>query len=521
MLKEFHPKITIKRAMKLKLIKLNYLILGAVFVFFTGCSQNKLLIESTDLPIERLRKEIGQIANNPAFSNAFWGIAIQSTQTGEFIYQHNENKGFLPASNMKLFTTAAALVKLGPDFSYETDIFLNGKMTTSGKFQGDLIIRGSGDPSIGSRYLQLPNGVQKLREFRSWARSLKNEGISIIEGNIIGDDNYLSDQPLGFGWSWDDEAEWYAAQISALTLHDNCVDILFAPGDSLNDLAGYQIFPKTRYAIIHNYVKTVPANEAEGIHFSRKRGTNELSFYGTIPGNGQPLRKRFTIENPTSFFVAVFKDILANEGIHVQGNALDIDELTDYCYDADDSSRMIQHLSPPLKDILQTVNKKSQNLWTELLLRTLGAEFGENGSSRQGIQAVKSFLKRTGIDPNTISIADGSGLSRHNLVSPLQIITLLRYIRRHQFGEAFYNSLPVAGLDGTLKRRMLGTNAQEKVRAKTGTLNHVKALSGYIQSKDNEEFVFSIIANNYTVPTAMAVNLQDLICERLANFQRK
>lgn len=493
----------------------------SLFFLLAGCSQRQVVLRETVSPEAALHREVSQLLSAPAFANGHWGAAIQSLETGEFLYLQNENKSFLPASNMKLFTTATAISKLGPDYVFETGVYFRGEIDSAGTLQGDLVVRGVGDPSIGGRYTEsnAPDRMEVV--FREWAQKLKSKGIQAIAGNIVGDDNYFVDKPLGFGWSWDDESEWYAAQISALSFNDNCMDIVFYPAETTGARASYELYPATDYVTVNSQVVTVRDGLEKGIFFNRKRASNHVTITGSISEERSKVTDWFSVENPTGFFTAVLKKVLVEQGLSVTGDAFDIDSLKNYQYVLADSTLLLRHVSPPLREIIKTINKESQNLWTELLLWTLGAKFRGVGDDQHGIEVVKSFLAGIGIDRNLIGIADGSGLSRHNLVTPMQVITLLRYMRTHENSQYYYDSLPIAGVDGTIRRRMVGTLAENNVHAKTGYINRVRALSGYVDTKDDEAIVFSLITNNYMVPTSMANNIQDQICERLANFSRK
>ena len=496
-------------------------VVALIILLTVGCSQRPSVQLETESPRDRLQRELTEIFEFPAFANAFWGVAIQSLQTGEYLYLRNANKGFIPASNMKLLATAVALVKLGPDFVYQTDIFLNGQKISDERLVGDLVVRGSGDPGIGGHFVNSGKRDAMLQIFKEWAGEIKNKGIKTIEGHLVGDDNCFSDQVLGHGWAWNDESEWYAAQNTALSFNDNCLDLYISPADSIGKLATIETFPRTNYVQITNEVFTVENNQQTHVYFERVRGTNKLMVSGSIAINSNTIKDHATIENPTLYFVSVFKDVLVNEGLEVKGQAFDIDDLAGYNYHPSDSNRIIRHTSPPLSELIKKTNKDSQNLWAELLLRTLGRQFNGVGSYPRSIEVIKTFLSQIGIDPEMTAISDGSGLSRLNLLSPLQVITILRYLYRHPHFEVFYNSLSVAGVDGTLRGRMRGTLAENNIRAKTGTLNRVKALSGYLTTRDGEDLVFSMTCNNYTVPTSMVSNMQDLVCERLANFSKR
>ena len=486
-----------------------------LFLFINGCTYFKPLQRSQS-SLEKLRSDLDDIFNDPSFANAYWGVMIQSLKNGEYLYSRNPHKNFIPASNMKLFTTAAALIKLGPEFRYQTKFYISGPIDGSGFLNGDLIIVGSGDPTITSRYY---NG-EITKPLELWADSLIARNIVAISGDIIGDDNYFEDEIMGEGWAWDYQSDWYAAQISALSFNDNCLDIYLTPGDSIGSVAKYQLLPDTEYVKIINQVTTVRKGLEREITFNRKLGTNLVAIKGAIAINSPPIRDWFSVENPTLFTTTIFKQILEQKGIHVSGNCCDIDELEGYLSKKDSAHLIFRYFSPPLWEIIEATNKVSQNLYAELLLRTLGAYFRGVGDARHGIEVVKEFLQDIGINTEQYLMYDGSGLSRLNMITPAQVVKLLRFMRNSIHSDYFYKSLPIAGVDGTIKNRMKQTAAEGNVRAKTGYVGHVRALSGYITTNDNEELAFSIIANNYSVPTSMANLIQDLVCERLANFSR-
>ncbi|MFZ5515077.1 MAG: D-alanyl-D-alanine carboxypeptidase/D-alanyl-D-alanine endopeptidase [Candidatus Zhuqueibacterota bacterium] len=481
----------------------------------TTCS-NLTHIRKNSSQIDILRNDLDAFFNEPQFANAHWGVVIQSLKNSEYIYQRNAHKNFIPASNMKLFTTAATLAKLGPDYTYATKFYINGSIDSTGALHGDVIIRGSGDPSISGRYYD----GHVTRPLEMWADSLRSHGITRIEGQIIGDDNYFDDEIMGEGWAWDYQSDWYAAQISALSFNDNCIDVLFLPGINPGDAAKYQLVPDTDFARITNRVATVRPGLEQDISFLRKPGTNDVVMTGAIALNSSVQKNWFSVENPTLFTITAFAKILTDRGIALTGECRDIDDIPDYEYLAISENLLFQVSSVPLHAIITTINKVSQNLYAELLLRTLAAYFKECGSAKCGIDVVKEFLAEAGISPDEFLMYDGSGLSRLNMVTPMQIVKLLKYMRKHPHGEYFYNSLPVAGVDGSLKNRLKQTAAEGNVRAKTGFVGHTRSLSGFVTTADGEELAFSMIANNFTVPTSLANLIQDQVCERLANFSR-
>lgn len=499
-------------------------------------------------PYDRLKSEIEKLVqSNPNLDNAFWGIAIQSLESGKYIYLENNNKGLVPASNQKLFTTAVALEKLGPDFQYHTDVILSGFFENDSTFVGDVILRGSGDPSISGRF----NDGRITETLEAWADSIRAKGISIIEGNIVGDDNVFADEPLGNGWEVSEEPYWYSAQISGLSLNDNCIDISVSPAAKAGDPAIYEITPNTGYVNVTNNIETVAKGTATvPIDFDRKRGTNEITLTGSIAVQSAPYRSWITINNPTLFTATVFREILGGKGVAVAGKAVDIDDLEDYRYaqpvapdsipnltkkpDCDTlpapgdtllqsgircSYPVARFTSLKLGTLIEIVNKNSQNFYAEQIFRTVGRLIDSSGSSDHAARVEREFLKeKVLLNVDKIVISDGSGLSRLNQVSPSDIINLLKHMHRHAHADAFKASLAVAGVDGSLKYRMVGTAAAGNVKAKTGYIDRVRTLSGYVTTQDGEELVFSLMCNGFTVPKHEVEKIQDTICKLLAEF---
>ncbi len=483
-------------------------------LIFTGCSYHPHVLSKSS-SISRLQNELDLVFSDPSIAHAQYGVAIKSLANGEIIYFHNARKAFVPASNLKLLTAAVALLDLGPQYQFHTDLYTDGKLGQNGVWDGDLVLAGTGDPTLGSG-LQTNNSTAV---FESFADSLKKKGIKKISGRIIGDDNYFDDEPLGAGWAWDYQSDCYAAQISALSFNGNCLSLVITPADS-GQTATITTVPPTDYVQITNNLTTIDEGNTK-INVHRVRMQNKVICNGHIARSDNNIRAAVTVENPTQFSVFVLKEVLARSGITVTGDAVDIDELNDYQYCRKTAAMIARQESPPLQQIITTMLKKSKNLYAELLLRAVGKNNFGVGNAAAGAIALCQALTEMGIDTTQISLMDGSGLSRKDFVTPMSIITLLTFMHRHPFAKIFYDSLPIAGVDGTLEKRMIGTAAAGNVHAKTGTLDFVKALSGYVTSKDGEEFAFSILINNYTVSHSIANRIQDTVCERLANFVRR
>ncbi len=481
----------------------------------TTKTKNDSLLLSSYSTISELGDQLDDIFNDNSFRNANWGVVIQSLENGEYFYKRNEDKFFVPASNLKLFTSASGLLLLGSDYRFSTNIFLNGYQSGSTLY-GDLVIQGRGDPTISGRFYN--NDINYV--FDTWIDSLLDMGVTNIKGNIVGDDNLFDDIGLGNGWAWDYETDWYAAQSSAISFNDNCVDIKIYYNKKY-DSVFVSSKPSLRSVVILNNVKSAVGNEKTNIEVIRERGTNVITVSGRFRKDADSLITYATVQNPTQFAMIVLKNRLESRGIRVNGYAIDIDDY-ERVINYSDVDLLFVSYSEKLSEIIKVINKGSQNFFAEQLLKTIGLEILGFGSVTNGVTAAKEVFANIGLYPENIVMVDGSGLSHMNMVTPRQIVELLKYMYSNKkvYSE-FYNSLPIAGVDGTLGKRMKNTTAENNVRAKTGFISHVRSLSGYAVSGDKEPIAFSIIANNFSVPVKLAENIQDLVCLRLTNFRRK
>ena len=474
-------------------------------------STHKLVYRS----LTEFQKELDEIFNDPSFRNANWGVVIQSIETGEYLYKKNEDKFFIPASNLKLFTTASGLLLLGPNYKFSTKIWTNGYYSGSTLY-GDLIIQGRGDPTISGRFYN--NDMNYV--FDAWIDSLAELGIDKIKGNIIGDDNQFDDLGLGDGWSWDYETDWYAAQSSALSFNDNCVDLHIYYDKDIDSIM-IKPNPDLKNLVILNNLKPTLDGEQTRFNVYRERGTNVINVYGRVKVSSDTLIAYSTVRNPTQFTILALKDRLEKRGIRINGYAIDVDDY-DRTLDYNVMKLLFTTYSNDLSEIIKVINKNSQNFFAEQLLKTVGLEINGFGSVEKGISAIKDLCAEIGLNPDNIVMVDGSGLSYLNMVTPKQIVELLKYMYSNKdMFPYYYNSLPIAGVDGSLGRRMKNTSAESVVRAKTGYIGHVRSLSGYAVTGDNEPVAFSMIVNNFNVPVKLAENLQDLVCLRITNFRRK
>lgn len=469
-------------------------------------------------PLPELQKDIASILDNKDFTNAQIGVSIVSIESGESLFKRNDNKNCIPASTLKIITTAAALEYLGRDFRYNTTLYLDGEIEKNGEYNGNIIIRGSGDPTISKTFLDNPSSI-----LDSWAAVLDSLGIRSIRGNIIGDDQYFSGDYYAPGWSWDDLIYPYSAQVNAISIYENKIDIIIEPDENIGEPAAFRIIPENSYIGLINHVKTVPDSMLTEIYTMRHPGTNIIEIYGFIQQNKADKESKIasvTIDNPSLFFLNLFKNAIEKRNIKFRGALLDMDDWNQK-FSYLDRTPVSEYFSPPLYKIIQEVNKNSNNLTAECLLKTIAKENTGTGSFRKGCEQLNRFIARKGVADENIAVYDGSGLSRMNLLSPKIQTQLLSAFYKSNFKNDFINSLAVPGENGTLKNRMTKARASNYVFAKTGSMNGVSALCGYIFTKDNETLAFSIMISNFTGPASLANNLQDLICMRLAAFSRK
>lgn len=481
----------------------------------------------------QLARAIDAVLADRAFANAFWGVVVVDLESGETLYRRNADKSFVPASNVKLYTTAAALDQLGPEYRYETRLYIDGPIV-DGVLHGNLIVRGAGDPTLGGHYDpetgEYDEFADATKVFRDWADSLRAAGITEITGDLIGDDDIVDDEPLGPGWSWNDETYYYAAQLSGLSFNDNVVHVQIRgrqngqPGS-----VTWQPF-ETDYVEIVNQTRTGPSNSSIREGYRRERGTNRIILTSRVPA-GRVDSEALTVDNPTLFAVHVLRETLHRAGITVHGRPVDVDSLADRPdYVGGGLRRVAVHTSRPLSDVVRMINKPSQNLYAEMLLKTLAAERAGapgtqnlvHGSTEMGLKVAERTFARAGIDTEILQLVDGSGLSRRNLVTPEMTAALLRYMWNHPdeaVREAFYASLPIAGVDGSLRNRLRSGPAYRHVRAKTGTLGNVSSLSGYVRSARGTPLAFVMMTNHYTAGSQAVRNAQDAIATLLARYQ--
>lgn len=437
------------------------------------------------------------------------GVFVRSLEDGRTLYERNPDTALLPASNNKILTAAVALSRLGPDFRYTTTLYRTGSIAPDGMLSGDLWLRGTGDPSFASA------------DLLAMGKTLRAQGVTRFAGRYIADASRFPDAPLGRGWSWDDEAASYAPQISALSCDENVMAVSVAPAASpglppVVTLGGSDAqtlgFAGTKYVAVRNTATTVPSGTAgASVSLDRPRAQNLYTVSGSIAMGAAPVTDWLTIEDPDVFTATRLSEVLPLAGVAVPGPW---ERRVGRGTVPADAVVVAEKRSEPLSVLVRQFLKPSDNLYGELLLRTLGAEKGRRGTSSAGAAVVGEFLREIGADEGGWFMADGSGLSREDTVTARLLLSVLTHMDRKApapIREAFYNGLPIGGVDGTIRNRFKGTPAQNNVHAKTGSISRVSSLSGYVTTKAGERLVFSILMNNFSGPTSGARAAQDRI----------
>jgi D-alanyl-D-alanine carboxypeptidase/D-alanyl-D-alanine-endopeptidase (penicillin-binding protein 4) len=485
-----------------------------------------------------LAPRINTILADPDLSRAFWGIQVVSVNTGEVIYSQNADKLFIPASNTKLFTTAAALSLIGPGYRFHTTVETTGTLDQHGRLSGDLILVGRGDPNLSGRVLPYNLRTERtafpVKALEDLADGVVQKGIKYIDGNVVADDSFFAFERYGEGWTQDDLVWADGAPVSALTINDNVEFVSILPADRAGEKAFVNITPFADYYRLDNRIITTPPGTGRRIYINREPGSMVLTLWGNMPLGDPGADEALAVEDPAAFAAALFRDLLEKRGVTVYGRTsarhTELASLSTFSVTALATERgggdtlvptqpqvLASHASQPLSEDLKVVNKVSQNLHAEILLRLLGREKGNAGTVESGLEVLRGFLTQVGIPSNEYVFYDGSGLSRQNLVTPHAMVMLLQYAAKQPWAELYSQTLPVAGLDGSLADRFHSTIAQGRVLGKTGSLDHVKSLSGYATTLSGEKVAFSIFCNNFDVPGRRAQDAVDRIVEAIVD----
>ena len=487
---------------------------------------------TTTNSLAELRSRIAEILRKPELAPAMIAVKVASLDSGRVVFEENAHKLLRPASNMKLYTVAAALDRLSPDFRFTTSVYAAEKPDSAGVIRGDLTIYGRGDPSIAARF----NNGDYYKGLDDLATRISAAGVKRVEGDLIGDESYFTGPEYGSGWEWEDLTWYFGAEVSSLTINDNALDLFVKPGSQVGAPALVATGPIDPLLITVNRVVTAARGTRRSLTIYRGLGENTLELSGTIALDDRGYTGGVAISHPAMLFVYLLRAALAQHGVMVTGKTRTVDGKPERSIVSRPANAAVPATeppqveitnmqSPPLSVVAAQTLKPSQNLYTELILRTLGrtaavSSSGTNPSTSEdaGIEVVKAFLRQAGLNPDALVLSDGSGLSRNDMITAEATVQLLTFMSKHKHASIWRDALPIAGVDGTLRNRMKGTVAENNLRAKTGSLSSAASLSGYVTSAAGENLVFSIIVNNYPQDAEPRTVCIDPIAVLLASF---
>lgn len=485
--------------------------------------------------IARFQQRVESALAIPVAQKSFVGVLIADAATGKTLYELNADRYFTPASNTKLFTTTLAMAMLGPDYRFRTTIETRGTLDSAGRLRGDLTLVGRGDPDFSNRRIPYdaknPIDGPSDKPLGELVDALVAKGVKEIDGDIIADDSYFPYEPFPEGWAVGDMPFDYGAAVSAICFDDNGLDVKVTPGDHVGAPAWVAVEPWPGYDVYAYSVTTGAASSQPDFNTVENPGPKPFLVRGSIPLGHAPIDLAMAMPEPAEYTAHVLKQMLLARGIRVTGDARALhapppsDGMTfDPPASLPQSSSPVseantqvlaERQSPPLIEIVRVLNKVSENLHAEILLRTVAKEKSGEGSLTAGLKIEQQFLTSIGITPGDVHVDDGSGLSRENLVTPRAVVSLLEYDSHQPWGDAYATTLPVAGVDGTLDNRMKGTPAEGRIEGKTGSVEHTQAISGFATTLHGEHLIFSMFDNHNGGTGRDATHVLDTIAQAM------
>ncbi len=495
------------------------LLRGPTLVLALAAAITVVVLPTAHAQGTNLARELDRLMDTPPFHRNHWGMVVMEMD-GRVVASRHAEQMFMPASNTKLLVAAAAAVLLPPGFTVRTSLYAGGPVV-DGTLQGDLVLYGRGDPTLSKRCYAVDTTitgvcqVDAAEPLRRLARQLRDAGVTTVAGDLIGDGSWFEPVLVHPTWEVYDLNWWYAAPVSGLGLLDNAVSVIHAGGLAIGAPAQIRIEQEIEGVVLENRTRTVADSEPQTLDYFRPEGTLTIVAEGTVRRSTRPTTQYFALPDPNLMTAAVFRRILAEEGVAVSGATRSTaDSLATRAHRL--GAPLTEISSRPVEDWIFPVQNSSQNLFAEMLLKQLGRQFRGEGSWRAGREVVRRFLvDSVGIDSTQFRQMDGSGLSAQNLVSPMALAQLLRWMHTHPRYNAFVAGMPRSGQRGSLRTRFTGTPLEGRVVAKTGTITSVNALSGYIERPGQPPLIFSLQANHHALPSAQVVRQIDSVVTRM------
>ena len=462
----------------------------------------------TPTSLEQLRQDLAQATRLPGVQRGAWGVVVHSLDRNERLFELNPRTLLVPASIAKLASVATAAEAVGWDYRFETTLRATGAIA-GGTLTGDLLVVGSGDPSIGGRAGD---------DLASWVEALKAAGIRRIDGRVIGDDDDVEEPRPQLAWAWDDLGYTTGSLFGALNLGENRMTLTIVPGPQAGAAATVNVEPHASSRPLANRVVTGVAGSPQLVWPEQRPGEPFLTVAGSIPAGAAPARLNVAVGNPTFWFASVLRNRLQRDGLEVTGDSWDVDDVMPRP-DRASAVVLFTYRSHPLSEIVLALMKESINLYAEAVMR-LNAPRSVLPTNDAALEGFRKRLETWGVPADAQQIVDGSGLSRRDTITPEAMLVVLQRMHDPSRASPFVTALPIAGVDGTLEARMRGTPAAGNVRAKTGTMSNIRSLAGYATTRDGEHVAFVAMVNNFEGGGAAANQALDAIAVRLAGFSR-
>ncbi len=499
--------MTVERTFKLLL-----LLVVLIVVPEANCTPEETEPAPHRISPQEFRARLTHALTDKSLKHASLSIRVKSLENGQVIYERTPHRTLAPASNMKLATTAAALELLGKDYQFVTRFYLTMEPDEDGIVRGPLIVKGSGDPNISGRFQP---GLTTL--FEGVRDRLKELGVVKVVDGIIIDDTIFDRVYIHPDWPKDQLNEWYCAEVSAVSLNDNCVDLTITPGKRTGRLVQVECVPQTRYVRIRNGCHTAAFQKHHIFSVSRKSNGNDIYITGKFWKNAEPHETSVPVHKPGLYFGTVLREVIESGGVAVTGRV----RLASRTYDAEKEKLVpVTEIVSEMMPTVTVVNQRSQNFYAEQLFKLLGSLHGKKGSFKEGGKIVGEYLSDLKIDEKEFVISDGSGLSSRNRLSAAAIVRLLEHMHDSELFSEYFESLGVSGEKETsLSKRMTEEPYAGRVHAKTGSLKRVSALSGYVENLDGDLIAFSILINNYSGTRAEIKEFEDMVCRMLVELR--